>query len=963
MPTMPPGQDRPAYPIDPPEPALPPGAHSPPPRPPPAAPAPPEVVVKHGACRPIDAPTISDAQLSSFRAACDNGAYQLLESFGVEECVFSADDGAPGESCLQAKTRTCAGMRDRSTCVVKQNREITPGKCKKETSKLVHLAGKKLGALLGTPVQCPASSALLSWKLAADARPWYTRREEPGRYAMESTCCPAMELDVCRTKRSGCDFKTTSPMTALLRVPGPQCATALDEVLTGWKLTGEGCPGGRMRFESTCCMSPTFYDSEGANNVEGTEADDKAEAATEALESGNTKAIAAAPVQDFKAADEERTGPLVDTLTIQEGASYVPRALAKPEHAADAFDAVLLRPNDPNAKSFCKRHVDDFDEYDLATALGNCDAEASNARGKDYGNKFMRVSASFGTGFSGEWGFRAESRAFHGALVLEQKGVGRLISKELTSFNSREGINAATITVNLGPGTYTVSLYAAYDARSHDRAKSAEQGKDALLFLQETTCKVRTWRTLSMTAMETCGGNEVRPNDQPQDGAVDQLMTVREIEPRVDFEEDEDPNACGAVSEDSFDPTKLDGKSLEPCPRKAEAADSSELSAKNMADFDGAFLSFKVTTAGAKDKLKEGAKGAAKGAAKDEAAERTGVPLLGAKREFEWNGEIAGDTYFVMPAKMVFLCFMMEIDIRIIPGPEEDGGGIHAKFTFLWAMGNVELTYINAQVDVVPFDFSAMALKAMVTDPVGFLLSIYIYLGIEIRATIINIIMEFIEPALRLVMMFVFIPRALAVFVAQKILELAVKIIEGAKKAVNKAQDALSAAEKAAGRALNRIAGQYLHYQRMEETANIAGRMTGSTCRSSFGRNQNNGCITYNGKEKCTWQPSRQYKIPQDCDKLIARWRDQAGAWRDQCCGYWTLIKRVFLKILYTIAKIVVFMILLVPKILLKILEAILVLAEIALKLAEIAVKIAVCFILAPFNNQKQGLTLALIHP
>jgi len=110
---------------------------------------------------------------------------------------------------------------------------------------------------------------LVSWKFAADTRPWYTRREEPGRYSMEFTCCPAMELDVCRVKRSGCDIKTTSPVTALLRVPGPQCATALDEVLTGWKMTGEGCPAGRMRWESTCCMSPTFYDSEGANNAAG----------------------------------------------------------------------------------------------------------------------------------------------------------------------------------------------------------------------------------------------------------------------------------------------------------------------------------------------------------------------------------------------------------------------------------------------------------------------------------------------------------------------------------------------------------------------------------------------------------------------------------------------------------------------------------------------------------------------
>jgi hypothetical protein len=43
--------------------------------------------------------------------------------------------------CRYTKARTCAGLRDVSTCVVKQNREITPGVCKKETNLLVHLAG------------------------------------------------------------------------------------------------------------------------------------------------------------------------------------------------------------------------------------------------------------------------------------------------------------------------------------------------------------------------------------------------------------------------------------------------------------------------------------------------------------------------------------------------------------------------------------------------------------------------------------------------------------------------------------------------------------------------------------------------------------------------------------------------------------------------------------------------------
>jgi hypothetical protein len=95
-----------------------------------------------------------------------------------------------------------------------------------------------------------------------------------------------------------------------------------------------------------------------------------------------------------------------------------------------------------------------------------------------------------------------------------------------------------------------------------------------------------------------------------------------------------------------------------------------------------------------------------------------------------------------------------------------------------------------------------------------------------------------------------------------------------------------------------------------------------------------------------TWQPSREYNIPADCDALIARWKEKRSAWKRKCCGFWTKIKRVFLKILYKIAKIVVFLILLVPKIYLKIMEAILTLAEIALKLAEMAVKIALCLII-----------------
>ena len=233
LPGLPPQTTRPDSPIEPPSPPLPVGTPSPPPSPPPAAPAPPSVVTRHGACSPIDTPELSDAQISSFRAECDDMASELVESFNVEECTFEAKKAKAGEACWRSAP-TCAGVRDVTTCVVKTNRELAHGNCKTESSHLIHLGGKKLGALLGETVQCPENTAMLSWKFESDTRPWYTRRQEPGRYTLATTCCPALELEICRVKRSACEMKSTSPITALTRLHGPKCSTSLDEVLTGW---------------------------------------------------------------------------------------------------------------------------------------------------------------------------------------------------------------------------------------------------------------------------------------------------------------------------------------------------------------------------------------------------------------------------------------------------------------------------------------------------------------------------------------------------------------------------------------------------------------------------------------------------------------------------------------------------------------------------------------------------------
>lgn len=193
IPTLPPMQAQPDSPIEPPSPPLPLNNIMPPspPSPPPAAPAPPSVVIRRGTCSPVDSPELSDAQIGSFRAECNDLNNELIESFHVEDCTFEADKGTQGEACYRGAP-TCAGVRDVTTCVVKTNREMTAGTCKKESSHLIHLGGKKLGALIGEPVHCPENTAMLAWKFEPDTRPWYTRRQEPGRYTLSHTCCPAL---------------------------------------------------------------------------------------------------------------------------------------------------------------------------------------------------------------------------------------------------------------------------------------------------------------------------------------------------------------------------------------------------------------------------------------------------------------------------------------------------------------------------------------------------------------------------------------------------------------------------------------------------------------------------------------------------------------------------------------------------------------------------------------------------
>jgi len=333
---------------------------------------------------------------------------------------------------------------------VKHNQDVAQGgACVTIKSDLTTLVGRRLGALAAVAAaECPPRTALVSWAPKTDPRPWYARKAEPGMYSFEAECCPALALDVCKTRKYGCTLKTKYSVGGIVATeyPHAECDPSKDEVMTSWQLTTEGCPAGFLQVATTCCETPQFYNLTAANALKST------------------------VVKDFHQGDETRTGPLIDSMSVQEGASYIPRhlshasaamAAAGQSWAKESFEAIRQGPGDAasNTRRFCQYKEVPFPN-DWSSLLQPCkgDEGAGGGGRVPAGNVFLRVSTKLGVGFSGDWKFRAESHAFKGALVIEQyseggsgSGGGQVVaSHDIVRYNSK--INAATAEVFLAAG-------------------------------------------------------------------------------------------------------------------------------------------------------------------------------------------------------------------------------------------------------------------------------------------------------------------------------------------------------------------------------------------------------------------------------------------------------------------------------------------------------------------------------
>lgn len=409
-----------------------------------------------------------------------------------------------GDSCKN-NAATCPGIRVVSRCVVKSNTRAlnSEGSCSNVETKRVKMVGSRLDALAAVPVQCPAGKALVGWKAKADDRPWYVRKKQQGQYSFLAECCSALELDVCRDVNHGCELRANYGVEAFVakEYPRAECHEH-DEVMTSWTLTGEGCPAGHLQVKTKCCATPTYFNATTINAK--TEASREAAALTSVSPNDRDAAEKIQEkVNDFKKGDETRTGPLIDAMMIQEGASYVPRdvsyaggdatlAGAGKSWAKEAFDAVRMNPSDANARRFCTHEEVEF-ANDWSALLKPCNVDQGVGRVSE-GNVFLRVSTKLGVGFGGKWMFRAETHGFTGALVVEQHGGGVVASHDVVRHSGK--MNAATAEIFLAPGTYVVSVYAAYDEAGGRGALAHRDFRDSLLFIQESHCEKMSWHVL-----------------------------------------------------------------------------------------------------------------------------------------------------------------------------------------------------------------------------------------------------------------------------------------------------------------------------------------------------------------------------------------------------------------------------------------------------------------------------------
>ena len=596
------------------------------------------------------------------------------------------------------------GMRMVKTCAKIARLHDVHDPCYTEQTPLIPMDNQTLGTLDGTAIECKPKHAMQSWRMTIDTRPWYVLQDDMGKGHIEFDCCPLPHSRMCAERHTECAVRADGGIPALAGIP-VTCNTEKDEVLTGWKVTSNDCEEGLLKIVAHCCSAEPPLRSElnitedcectssytNALTGETIEIDpDDPELSKDAncicSVYDETAGVNRVPLKEIIDNSQEvvepsfqhapaMSGPLIDSIVIQEGASTMWRDLASnedhPSWPMSAFDSA------PLPEGSCGTVVRKDAMRDLFRSLRPCKSDEADLRPKDAkGNIFTKIGSTFGVGFYGYWTFKIKTHAFKGVIMLTKRtGAGdTVVNKKrfqaIASLNAQRNDDEALrrdlcstncisladdtapaccktqprlearIDAELSPGVYTLWVYAAYNRQGEINAQHATMMNtpDRVLFRQQSHCTSRSLVPFTEEALMSCGGNEYRTHDLP-DSEPSSLRQSEEVdEAPPDDDDDEHLELMEGVDvTDTLD---------EANPLLAEP------------DFNGAYFDLR---------LELGLSGLA-------------------------------NSHLKAQGVIVFFSATVTIDIYINPGA---GGDMWAKFHMEWNCAGVHLGTINAESRVI----------------------------------------------------------------------------------------------------------------------------------------------------------------------------------------------------------------------------------------------------------------------
>jgi hypothetical protein len=821
-------------------------ASPPPPSPPPGTPTRAVYNEYKQACLEQPSGTIKWEKAIKVQAACSDAKKEVMFGWGMSSCTdYITASASLGQNVSNSSNSSGEalppGLKIIRECAAIEMLHEMDDPCYDGKSALVKFDGQNISTLAGTSLQCKPKYAMQSWKMLADDRPYYDVLEKPGYGKVGYTCCPLPHSRMCSERSTGCVVKKDGGLESLGSVAA-RCDVEMDEVMTGWKMSTDNCEDSMMEIISSCCSAEPPLTADAVSLQKDCKGDENNTMCTvfdaSALEDKTIIHDLKVPVQHVSPRFElgkSMSGPLIDAVIIEEGASAMSRKEAANENSLSwpmgAFKSAP--PQLPNADGNCR-----YGTKATANGLGNlaaatfmCNQHADVPKG----NVFGRIGSTFGIGFYGVWTFKVKTHAFKGALVLTKRGpLGNAvvankpfqIGDEAHTWPNRK---KARFTAELSPGAYTLWVYGAYSNSGEVEAKqaAADDNPDRVMFAQKSHCGGSYLVSFTPEELELCGGNEERADDGSRLSSGDSASTRRSSV----AQEEEEPEETVEITE------------MLPAahPKNAKV------------EFNGAYVDFLVMDANG-------------------------------KKDFHLKAQ----------GTIVFFSLTVTFDVFVSPF---ESGTMYMKFSLLWQMGSIKLGFVSAEVIVDGLDFNALLGGTDFSSLLDLTVELIIVVQPDVLNIMIVPVEALIKVILFPIMWAVLIAiMAIQILldVLQKVFDLVEKVLKKLQAKLDQVKDRVL---KKAQEKQSQLSLMVRQENEMEYQLKPPCKWRKRWCTKNVKTTSEAGCVLVDGVKKCRYNLVNVGELPANCKAYVRRSCQLYIQFWSACCTFRKRIKRMILNI------------------------------------------------------------------